>query len=34
MKRDHYLIEGWLSDSANGIPLIRSDVVEAMGLFS
>lgn len=29
-----YLIEEWISDSHNGIPLIASDVVVAMGLFA
>ncbi len=28
------LVQEWLSDSSNGIPLIASDVVVAMGLFS
>ncbi len=27
------VIEEWISDSRNGIPLIESDVVVAMGLF-
>jgi len=32
-KQSATVIEEWISDSRNGIPLISSDVVVAMGLF-
>jgi hypothetical protein len=32
-KQPSLIIEEWISDSRNGIPLIASDVVVAMGLF-
>ncbi len=32
-KQPSTLVEEWISDSKNGIPLIASDVVVAMGLF-